>query len=239
MTLGRLESRLRLVFDAVDNDWAPLLQRFAGSATGRGLCLAVDTRVAAGAVVYPGPVLRAFELTPLAAVRAVVLGQDPYHGPGQADGLAFSVAPGQRLPPSLRNILGEWQRDVGQPLPASGSLQAWAQQGVLLLNCALTVEDAQPGSHARLGWRSLTDSVVQALADDAAPKVFLLWGVHAQSQAPRVLQARHGHLVLQCNHPSPLAARRAPVPFVGCGHFGLATRFLAAHGRGVLDWALA
>ena len=219
-------------------DWSPLLQAFADGPAGRALCQAVDARVAAGAAVYPEAVLRAFELTPLANVRAVIVGQDPYHGPGQAEGLAFSVGPGQRLPPSLRNILIEWQRDLGTPQPATGSLQRWAGQGVLLLNTALTVEDGQPGSHAALGWRVLTDAVVRALANASAPKAFLLWGAHAQSQAARVQQSGAGHLLLQCNHPSPLAARRGPAPFVGCGHFGQASRFLAAAGRGRLDWAL-
>jgi uracil-DNA glycosylase len=227
------------MFDSVDGGWAGLLQGFADSSTGRSLCQFVDARVAGGALVYPGSVLRAFALTPRAAVRAVILGQDPYHGPGQAEGLAFSVAPGQRLPPSLRNILAEWQRDLGHQQPASGSLQPWAQQGVLLLNSALTVEDGRPGSHAQAGWRVLTDSVVQVLANDPAPKAFLLWGAHAQAQAARVAQAGGRHLLLQCNHPSPLAARRPPVPFVGCGHFGRARSFLVEQGRGVLDWTLA
>ncbi len=239
MTLQRLAGPLRPLFSAVDGGWGPLLCDFADSAAGRRMCATIDARVAAGALVYPGAVLRAFELTPRLAVRAVILGQDPYHGPGQAEGLAFSVPPGQRIPPSLRNILAEWRRDLGHRLPASGSLQPWAQQGVLLLNSALTVEDGRPGSHAGLGWRVLTDSVVHALASDPAPKVFLLWGAHAQTQAPRVEQAGSQHLVLQCNHPSPLAARRGPTPFVGCGHFGQTRSFLAENGRGVLDWALA
>ncbi len=238
MPSPRLSGPLRAQFDAVGGGWELLLQAFADSPAGRALFQAVDARVAAGAVVYPVNVLRALELTPLAAVRVLILGQDPYHGPGQAEGLAFSVAPGQRLPPSLRNILAEWQRDLGRAPPATGSLQRWAEQGVLLLNTALTVEDGRPGSHASLGWRVLTDAVVQALADDPAPKAFLLWGAHAQSQAERVLRSDAGHLLLQCNHPSPLAARRGPTPFIGCGHFGRASRFLAASGRGQLDWAL-
>ena len=235
----RLAAPLRPLFDAVGGGWDDLLLGFADSGTGRSLCQAIDARVAAGALVYPGRVLQAFALTPRASVRAVILGQDPYHGPGQAEGLAFSVPAGQRLPPSLRNVLAEWQRDLGHPMPPTGSLQPWAQQGVLLLNSALTVEDGRPGSHAQAGWRELTDNVVQALADDPVPKVFLLWGAHAQTQAPRVAQAGGQHLVLQCNHPSPLAARRGPMPFTGCGHFARARHFLAGQGRGVLDWVLA
>jgi uracil-DNA glycosylase len=199
---------------------------------------AVDARVAAGAVVYPAAVFRAFELTPLASTKVVILGQDPYHGPGQAEGLAFSVSAGQRVPPSLSNIFRELQRDLGLPPPASGSLAGWAAQGVLLLNTTLTVEDGRPGAHARLGWQTLTDRVVQALAGLPQPLVFMLWGAHAQARAAGIAAGAGRHLVLQCNHPSPLAANRPPAPFIGCGHFGQASRFLRAAGAGELDWFL-
>jgi uracil-DNA glycosylase len=238
--VNRLARPLGLQFDALQSDWAPVLQRWRASVDGRAVLTAVDARVAAGAVVYPATPLRAFELTPLAQVRVVILGQDPYHGPGQAEGLAFSVPAGQRVPPSLRNIFREQQRDLGLPPPATGSLQAWAQRGVLLLNTSLTVEDGQAGSHARLGWQSLTASVLRMLAAGAAPTVFLLWGAHAQAQAQAqmdTLAARDRHLLLRCNHPSPLSALRPPLPFIGCGHFGQASRFLAAKGRGAVDWA--
>jgi uracil-DNA glycosylase len=234
-----LSGRLGAHFDVAANDWQPLLQSWAESPPGRALQAAVDARVAAGAVVYPATPLRAFELTPLANVRAVILGQDPYHGPGQAEGLAFSVPAGQRTPPSLRNIFREMQRDLGLPPPATGALQAWTQRGVLLLNTSLTVEDGQAGSHARLGWQSLTAKVLRALVDDPAPKAFLLWGAHAQAQMEFVTPGAGPHAVLRCNHPSPLSALRPPAPFVGCGHFGQASRFLAAAGRGALDWSLA
>ena len=232
-----LRGPLRAHFDSVDGGWAPLLQGFACCASGQALCAAVDRRLAAGACVYPPDPLLALRLTPLGAVRAVVLGQDPYHGPGQAEGLAFSVAGGQRWPPSLRNILQEWQRDLGRALPVSGSLRPWAAQGVLLLNTALTVEDGQPGVHARLGWQVLTNIIMHWLAADPAPKVFMLWGAHAQTFAP-VVQGAGAHLVLCCNHPSPLSARRGPVPFAGCGHFSSAQRFLRATSRGELTWQL-
>ncbi len=233
-----LTAPLRAQFDGVGNRWAPLVHAFADSNAGRALCAAVDARVAAGARVYPGGVFRALSLTPPEAVRAVILGQDPYHGPGQAEGLAFSVAPGVRWPPSLRNILHEWQRDLGQALPVSGSLQAWGEQGVLLLNTTLTVEEGQPGAHARLGWQAFTEQIVGRLVEASAPTTFLLWGAHAQAFAGHV-QATGRHQVLSCNHPSPLAARRGPVPFVGCGHFGQARQFLAGAGRGDLQWSLA
>ncbi len=221
----------------VQGDWLPLLQAWARSDAGRATLAAVDDRVASGATVYPARVFRALELTARADVRAVILGQDPYHGPGQAEGLAFSVPPGVPLPPSLRNIAAELQRDLGLPAARSGSLVPWARQGVLLLNTALTVEDGQAASHAKLGWQALTEQIVQALVEDATPKVFMLWGAHAQAQLPPP-RRRPEHRVLEANHPSPLSARRPPVPFLGCGHFSAANAFLAAAWRGAIDWRL-
>jgi uracil-DNA glycosylase len=185
-------------------------------------------------------VFRALALTPLSSVRVLILGQDPYHGAGQAEGLAFSVPAGQRLPPSLRNIVKELRRDLGLAPPSSGSLVAWARQGVLLLNTSLTVEEACPASHAKFGWQVLTDEIVFAVASHPRPKVFMLWGAHAQAKAPLAAAAGERHRVLQCNHPSPLSATRAPLPFVGCGHFGQARDFLRAAEPGVPapDWRL-
>ena len=225
---------------AFQGEWAPLLQAWAASDAGRRLIAHVDARLAAGAVIFPAQVFRALALTPLSSVRVLILGQDPYHGPGQAEGLAFSVPAGQRLPPSLRNIVKELQRDLGVPVPSSGSLIAWARQGVLLLNTALTVEEARPASHAKLGWQVLTDGIVSAVAVHPRPKVFMFWGAHAQAKAPLVGATGGRHRVLQCNHPSPLSAARPPVPFVGCGHFGLARDFLLASEPGVPapDWRL-
>jgi len=150
------------------------------------------------------------------------------------------VPAGQRLPPSLRNIVKELQRDMGLAQPPSGSLLAWAHQGVLLLNTSLTVEEARPASHSRLGWQVLTDEIVSVVAEHPRPKVFMLWGAHAQAKAPRVAATGSRHLVLQCNHPSPLSAARPPVPFVGCGHFGQARDYLRAAEPGVPapDWRL-
>lgn len=237
--LSRLQQPLSALLAADFGDWQPLLQRWRGSAAGRAVVAAVDARVAAGAVVYPAQVFRALALTPLAGVRVLILGQDPYHGPGQAEGLAFSVPAGQKPPPSLRNIFKELQRDLGLAMPASGSLVPWARQGVLLLNTTLTVEEGQAGSHARFGWQALTDAICEAVAERSVPTVFMLWGAHAQAMAPRIVAAGPQHRVLQSNHPSPLSALRPPLPFVGNGHFGLANRFLAGAGRPVVDWALA
>jgi uracil-DNA glycosylase len=235
---SRLVEPIGRQVDTHHGGWAPLLRDWAGSSAGRSLIQQVDARLAAGATIYPADVFRALTLTPLSQVRVLILGQDPYHGPGQADGLAFSVPEGQRLPPSLRNIVKELRRDQGLPAPQTGSLWAWARQGVLLLNTALTVEKASPGSHARLGWQVLTDKIVSAVAAHPRPKVFMLWGAHAQAKAALVAGVGSPHLVLQCNHPSPLSASRGPVPFLGCGHFGRALDFLRAAepGAPAPDW---
>jgi uracil-DNA glycosylase len=218
---------------AVLPGWRPLLDRFRHSPQGQHLQAFLQARQAQGAVVYPPQPLRVLTLTPPEDVRVVILGQDPYHGAGQAEGLAFSVAPGVTPPPSLRNIFIELQRDLGCPPPANGSLERGARQGVLLLNAVLTVEDGQPGSHARRGWEVLTAALLQRLAVDPQPKVFMLWGALALARRAEIDPP---HLVLEANHPSPLSARRPPVPFLGCCHFSRANDFLRAHGRGAIDW---
>lgn len=219
--------------------WRPLVQDFLDGPEGRRLQAGLDAERAQGLRVFPPDPLAALRETPPESVRVVLLGQDPYHGAGQAEGLAFSVAPGQPHPPSLRNLFAERARDLGLPVPRSGSLRAWAQDGVLLLNTTLSVREGAPGSHARLGWEPLSERVLRVLAADPAPKVFLLWGVHAQRWDPLLAEAGPGHRRLWANHPSPLAARRPPRPFLGCGHFGEAARWLAAAGRPWPDaWAL-
>ena len=235
--MNRLAAPVRAQLDRVSSDWRPLLRRWSESQPGQATLASVDARIEAGITVYPVQVFRALEVTPLAATKVLILGQDPYHGPGQAEGLAFSVPAGQQLPPSLRNIFKELQRDLVLALPHSGSLLPWAERGVLLLNTSLTVEDGQAGSHAKLGWHALTDAICQALLLDETPKVFMLWGAHAQARVPNAADAGP-HRVLRSNHPSPLSAVRPPVPFIGCGHFSSANRFLAASGRGALDWRL-
>ena len=227
----RLTEPLDAQIDRLHSDWRPVVEAWRTNPVGRALITQVDRRVAAGATVYPAQVFRALELTPLAHTRVVILGQDPYHGPGQAEGLAFSVPEGVRAPPSLRNVYKELQRDLGVPMPSSGHLGAWAARGVLLLNASLTVEDGVPGSHAKWGWQALTDAIIRAAAAHTAPKVFMLWGAHAQAKAALIDAEAPPHLVLCCNHPSPLSALRPPVPFIGCGHFGAALRFLAAGGE--------
>ena len=207
--------------------WRPLVDEFFAGAVGRKLQKFLRERLSAGAVIFPPLPLRALELTPPEDVRVVILGQDPYHGRGQAEGLAFLVAPGVALPPSLRNIFKELQRDLGTPPPAfpvpGGSLVKWATHGVLLLNTCLTVEEGQAASHAKQGWEVLTDAVIRHVADGEKPVVFMLWGAHAQSKIALIDERRHR--VLLSNHPSPLSALRPPLPFIGSGHFGEARRW--------------
>jgi len=221
---------------ALAGGWRAPVDRFFASDEGRALRAFLAQRTADGVRIYPPEPLRALALTPLDAVRVVILGQDPYHGPGQAHGLAFSVPDGVRPPPSLRNIFLELRADLGCATPTSGNLERWARQGVLLLNTVLTVEEGAAGSHADSGWEQLTDALVAALAQDAAPKAFLLWGAQAQAKRSLIDAAHRGHGVFAANHPSPLSARRPPTPFLGCRHFSRANDFLAQHGRGRVDW---
>lgn len=205
----------------VASGWRSVVDDFFASQPGQKLLVFLRSRLAQGAVIFPPQPLRALALTPPEEVRVVILGQDPYHGRGQAEGLAFSVAPGIPLPPSLRNIFKELQRDLGVPPPPfpvpGGSLVRWATHGVLLLNTCLTVEEGRPASHAGQGWEILTDAVIRQVSAGSRPVVFMLWGAHAQSKRALIDAGRHQ--VLMANHPSPLSALRPPLPFIGCGHF--------------------
>lgn len=213
--------------------WRALVEQFFEGPTGASLQAFLRQRLSDAAVIFPPQPLRALELTPPSDVRVVILGQDPYHGRGQAEGLAFSVAPGVALPPSLRNIFKELARDLGEPMPPfpepGGSLVKWARNGVLLLNTCLTVEEGRPASHAGKGWEALTDAVIRHVAQGPRPVVFMLWGAHAQSKRALIDASRHQ--VLLANHPSPLSALRPPLPFIGCGHFGLARAWRQAQQR--------
>lgn len=220
-----LREPLSAVFARVAPAWKTVTDAFVATSPGQALVEYIDRRVKEGAMVYPATVFRALELTAPQDVRVVILGQDPYHGPGQAHGLAFSVQHGQKLPPSLRNILTEVERDTGMPSQSHGDLTPWAQQGVLLLNATLTVEDGQPQSHAGRGWETLTDALIEYVAACRESIVFLLWGASAQRK--RSLVDHPPHRVLTANHPSPLSARRPPEPFMGCRHFSQANALLA------------
>ena len=235
---NRLVEPLASVLDRAPPSWAPLLRDWRASPAGRRLEAFVAHRQAAGATVFPAAVLRALELTSQDRVRVVILGQDPYHGAGQAEGLAFSVPPDQRPPPSLRNIFKELQRDLQLAMHAQGHLGTWARQGVLLLNCTLTVEEGRPAAHAGQGWEALTDEIIKQLHEGGGPKVFMFWGAHAQSKASLLDPQSARHAILMANHPSPLSARRGPRAFLGCGHFSAANRFLVAAGEPPIDWSL-
>ena len=201
----------------------------------RALSAFLRQRRAAAATIYPpgGEIFAAFDATPFDAVKVVILGQDPYHGPGQAHGLCFSVRPGVPVPPSLDNIYKELARDTGFVRPDHGCLLPWARRGVLLLNSVLTVEAGQPGSHQGKGWEGFTDHVVDVLNREREQLVFLLWGSYAQKKGA-VIDARR-HRVLKAPHPSPLSAHRG---FLGCGHFSAANQSLARSGQAPIDWAL-
>ena len=191
---------------------------------------------AAGKEIFPAETeyFAALNATPPSAVRAVVLGQDPYHGPGQAHGLSFSMRGGVGPAPSLRNIFRELVSDVGVALPECADLTCWARQGVLLLNNVLSVERGYAGSHQGKGWEPFTDAVVRAVNEGKHPVVFMLWGNQAQRKGAEINRSRH--CVLQAPHPSPLSAHRG---FLGCGHFSQANVFLRAHQRGELDWSVS
>jgi uracil-DNA glycosylase len=223
--------------DLLPASWEPDLGPLWHGETGKALRAFLAAEEAAGKVIYPpaGHRLAALALTPLPEVRVVVLGQDPYHGAGQAQGLAFSVAQGCKIPPSLRNIYKELQSDLGLPPAPHGDLSAWASQGVLLLNNVLSVEQAKPASHAGKGWEAITDACIRAIAAGPAPCAFLLWGNHAQKQADRLGLDTGRHLLLRAPHPSPLSAYHG---FFGSKPFSQTNAFLQSHGRGTIDWGL-
>ena len=220
---------------SLPQDWQTSLQ----SALTKGETLALqgflDAELAAGKTIFPpqDAWFRALELTPLNKVRVVILGQDPYHGPGQAHGLCFSVPPGVRPPPSLSNIYKELANDLGLPRPPHGFLEHWARQGVLLLNSVLTVEMAKAASHSKKGWEPFTDAIIAQVNNKAEPVVFMLWGAYAHKKAANVDASRH--LLLKAAHPSPLSAHNG---FLGCKHFSQCNAFLVSNGLPPIDWIL-
>jgi uracil-DNA glycosylase len=251
---------------ALPEAWQQVMQAEPVPSILRQLTCYLTERLKAGAVIYPAEPFRALKgLTPT-DIKVVILGQDPYHGPEQAQGLAFSVPDHQKRPPSLRNIFLEIERefplrpegaqdanitsyrfdpskmgspaqgrlDIGPAAPGN-DLSRWASQGVLLLNTVLTVEDGKPASHAKAGWEAITDALIAAVACDPSPKVFMLWGAHAQAKRALITD-QSNHLVLCANHPSPLSARRGPAPFLGCGHFAAANVWLLQQNRTEICW---
>lgn len=223
--------------DPIPESWRAALEPVLAAPAARALGGWLRAEEQAGKPIFPprGQRLRALELTPLEQVKVVILGQDPYHGPGQAHGLSFSVPEGVKPPPSLANIYKELESDIGLPIPAHGNLEPWARQGVLLLNTSLTVEAGNAGSHAGRGWEAITDAAVTAVAARSEPSVFILWGSHAQKKASRIPALEDRHLVIRSPHPSPLSSYRG---FFGSRPFSRANAFLEQAGRGPVDWRL-
>jgi uracil-DNA glycosylase len=228
--------RQRKFYTALPDSWQEPLEQVCHRPEIDALVKFLQERETAGATIYPAKqnIFAALKTTPFDAVRVVIVGQDPYHGPGQAQGLSFSVPHGVPLPPSLRNIFKELHADVGMQLPAHGTLTGWAQQGVLLLNAILTVQEGKPASHANKGWEVFTDAIIEQLLKRAQPTVFMLWGSYAQKKVQTLCHHVHPtqHLILKAAHPSPLSV----TGFLGCRHFSKANAFLAKHGLPEIDW---
>lgn len=219
----------------IEQGWKQILQDEFSKPYFEQIALFLKAEKKAGKVIYPpGPLIfNAFNTTPFDNVKVVILGQDPYHGPGQAHGLCFSVPYGVQPPPSLVNIFKEIQQDLGLPVPNHGNLEKWAQQGVLLLNASLTVEAHQPMSHSKVGWHHFTDDVIRIISEKKEHVVFILWGSFAKTKAELI--DKNKHLILTAAHPSPLSAYNG---FFGCRHFSKANDWLKAKGISAIDWSL-
>ena len=218
----------------IENTWKQALQEEFDKPYFAELVSFLHASKDAGTRIYPpgGQIFKAFDLTPLPEVKVVILGQDPYHGPGQAMGLSFSVPDGIPAPPSLKNIFKEIEDELGVRMSGRTNLESWARQGVLLLNAILTVEAGKAASHSAIGWQTFTDAVIKCISDNCSGVVFMLWGNFARSKKDLIDSGKH--FVLEAAHPSPLA-RGA---FFGCGHFATANRLLEAQGRAPIDWKL-
>ncbi|WP_127125461.1 uracil-DNA glycosylase [Pseudoflavitalea rhizosphaerae] len=220
----------------IDESWKVALKNEFTKTYFLEIATFLRTEKMTGKTIYPpgGQIFNAFNLTHFDNVKVVILGQDPYHGAGQAHGLCFSVAPGIKPPPSLVNIFKEMQSDLGLPIPNHGTLTKWAEQGVLLLNASLTVRAGEPMSHAKIGWAQFTNSVIRKISDEKKNVVFLLWGKFAQEKQELIDVTRH-HLILKAAHPSPFSADSG---FFGCKHFSKTNQFLVQNGIDPIDWAL-
>lgn len=220
----------------IDESWKVVLKNEFTKTYFLEIATFLRTEKMLGKTIYPpgGQIFNAFNLTHFDNVKVVILGQDPYHGPGQAHGLCFSVAPGIKPPPSLVNIFKELRSDLGLPIPNHGTLTKWAEQGVLLLNASLTVRAGEPMSHAKIGWAQFTNSVIKKISDEKEHVVFLLWGKFAQEKQELIDATRH-HLILKAAHPSPYSADAG---FFGCKHFSKTNQFLVQNGIDPIDWAL-
>ena len=216
----------------IESSWKQVLQTEFDKEYFVGLTDFVRKEYKTKRIFPPAPLIfNAFDRCPFDKVKVVIIGQDPYHGEGQAHGLCFSVNDGVEFPPSLVNIFREIERDMGKPMPKSGNLTRWAEQGVLLLNATLTVQAHQAGSHQGRGWETFTDAVIRKLAEEKENLVFMLWGNYAQQKGSVINTSRH--LALKSVHPSPLSAYRG---FIGCGHFSAANEYLRKTGRSEIEW---
>lgn len=218
----------------IDESWKKALSQEFQEPYFEALVTFIKKEKAAGKTVYPpgSLIFNAFDNTPFDQVKVVILGQDPYHNPGEAMGLSFSVPKGVRTPPSLKNIYKELQRDLGVSIPGHGDLTAWAKQGVFLLNAMLTVEKKKAGSHAKIGWQNFTDAVIRTLSEEREQLVFMLWGNFARKK--KVLIDENKHLILEAAHPSPLAGGA----YFGSQHFSQANAYLEKHGNGKINWEI-
>lgn len=235
--MNSMTIRQQQFYNALPSSWKAPLEQVCKRPEMDALVRFLQEREAAGAVIYPEKqhIFAALKETPFDKVSVVIVGQDPYHGPGQAHGLSFSVPPGKAQPPSLKNIFKELHHDTGMPIPKNGTLIGWAHQGVLLLNALLTVEDGKPASHAGRGWEIFTDAIIEAIIKRKRPTVYMLWGAYAQKKVEHL----HLHidpardLILKAAHPSPLSVRG----FLDCKHFSQANAFLKKHGVPEINWA--
>ncbi len=235
-TQNALNSTLLSHLQSLDEVWKEVLRVPEPKTALRQLSRFLAARLEAGAEIYPQQPFRALHFVQPDTIRVVILGQDPYHGPNQAQGLAFSVPDSCPCPPSLRNIFKELALEYPAGARAPGNeLSRWATQGVLLLNTVLTVEAQQPASHAKQGWEVVTDALIKRVAQSPQPKVFMLWGSHAQAKR-QLLPSNPQQLILTANHPSPLSALRPPKPFIGCHHFKQANDWLIQQGQAPIDW---
>jgi uracil-DNA glycosylase len=220
---------------AIEPSWQAVLKEDFTKPYFKQLVLHLRTEKQLGKIIYPAGklIFNAFEKTPFKKVKVVILGQDPYHGPGQAHGLSFSVPAAVAQPPSLQNIFKELHSDIGLPIPAQGDLTSWALQGVFLLNASLTVRQGEPMSHAQIGWATFTDKVISLLSEKREKLVFMLWGKFAKEKSALIDEKKH--LVLKAAHPSPLSAHQG---FLGCGHFSATNQYLVKNGIDPIDWQL-
>lgn len=217
----------------LEGSWKAVLQEEMEAAYFIQLMQFLDTEKSKNKIIYPAEkdIFNAFQYTPFEQVKVVLLGQDPYHGFGQAHGLCFSVEDGIKIPPSLRNILKELQQDIGKEIPMNGNLTHWAKQGILMLNTTLTVEENKPMSHTNMGWEKFTDAIIRKISEQKKGILFLLWGKHAQSKIPLIDATKH--TILQSAHPSPLSAYQG---FFGCKHFSKTNSFLREQGQDSIDF---